>query len=71
MSFMQPGWPFLRFRSMLEDTACHIPHGTPALVVMCATTTEQQAAEACALAAQILMLAAHARGPGTYCIGLV
>jgi nitroreductase len=70
LSLMQPGSPFLRFRSMLEDPACDILHGAPALVVICATSSEQQAAEDCALAAQNLMLAAHARGLGTCCIGL-
>ncbi len=70
LSFMQPGSPFLCFRSMLEDPACDILHGAPALVVICATAPEQQAAEDCALAAQNLMLAAHSRGLGTCCIGL-
>ena len=70
LSLMQPGSPYLRFRSMLEDSACDILHGAPALVVICATSAEQQAAEDCALAAQNLMLAAHGRGRGTCCIGL-
>jgi nitroreductase len=70
LSLMQPGSPYLRFRSMLEDPKCDILHGAPALVVICATTTNAQAAEDCALAAQNLMLAAHARGLGTCCIGL-
>jgi len=70
LSLMQPGSPYLRFRSMLEDPACDILHGAPALVVICATSAEQQAAEDCALAAQNLMLAAHGRGLGTCCIGL-
>jgi len=70
LSHMQPGSPFLRFRSMLVDPACDILHGAPALVVICATEAEQQAAEDCAVAAQNLMLTAHARGLGTCCIGL-
>jgi nitroreductase len=70
LSRMQPGSPFLRFRGMLEDPDCDILHGAPALVVICATSAEQQAAEDCALAAQNLMLAAHAHGLGTCCIGL-
>ena len=70
MSLMQPGSSYLRFRSMLEDPTCDILHGAPALVVICATSAEQQAAEDCALAAQNFMLAAHGRGLGTCCIGL-
>ena len=70
LTLMQPGSPFLRFRSMLQDQACDILYGAPALVVICATSVTQQAAEDCALAAQNLMLAAHARGLGTCCIGL-
>lgn len=67
---MEPGSPFLRFRGMLEDPAFDMLYHAPALIVICATSPEQQAAEDCALAAQTLMLAAHARGLGTCCIGL-
>jgi nitroreductase len=70
LSLMKPASPYLRFRSILEDPNCDILHGAPALVVICATTTNVQAAEDCALAAENLMLAAHARGLGTCCIGL-
>ncbi len=70
LSLMQPGSPFLRFRDMLEDPAYDILYGAPALIVICATSAEQQAAEDCALAAQNLMLAAHEHGLGTCCIGL-
>jgi nitroreductase len=70
LSLMQPGSPYLRFHGMLEDPACDILHGAPALIVVCATSPAQQAAEDCALAAQTLMLAAHAHSLGTCCIGL-
>jgi nitroreductase len=70
LSLMQPGSPFLRFREMLQQPDCDILHGAPALIVVCATSSDQQAAEDCALATQNLMLAAHARGLGTCCIGL-
>jgi len=70
LSLMQPGSPFLRFRSMLEDPACDLLYGATALVVICATSADPQAAEDCAMAAQNLMLAAYARGLGTCCIGL-
>lgn len=69
LSLMQPGSPFLRFRNMLEDPTYDILYGAPALVVISATSSEQQAAEDCALAAQNLMLAAYAHGLGTCCIG--
>jgi len=45
-------------------------HGAPALVVICATSSSGQHAQDCALAAQNLMLAAHASGFGTCPIGL-
>lgn len=48
----------------------NIFHGAPALVVICATSQEPQAAEDCCLAAQNLMLAAFAAGLGTCPIGL-
>lgn len=70
LSHMQPGSPFLRFRDMLVDPAYDVLYGAPALIVICATSAEQQAVEDCALAAQNLMLAAHERGLGTCCIGL-
>jgi nitroreductase len=70
LSLMQPESPFLRFRPLLEDPACDILHGAPALVVICATSEAPQAAEDCAMAAQNLMLAAYAQGLGTCCIGL-
>ncbi len=69
LSCMQPGSPFLRFREMLEDPAYDMFYGAPALIVISATSTEQQAAEDCALAGQNLMLAAYSRGLGTCCIG--
>ena len=70
LSLMQPGSPFLRFRHMLDDPACDILHGAPALIVVCAASATPQAAEDCAMAAQNLMLAACARGLGTCCVGL-
>ncbi len=70
LSCMRPGSPFLRFRGMLEDPAYDILYGAPALIVISATSADQQAAEDCALAAQNLMLAAYAQALGTCCIGL-
>jgi len=45
-------------------------YGSPALVVICATSDSRQAAEDCAMAAQNFMLAAFASGLGTCPIGL-
>lgn len=45
-------------------------HGAPYLIVICATSDDQQAAEDCALAAQNFMLAAFSYGLGTCPIGL-
>ncbi len=47
----------------------NIFYGAPVLVVLCATSHDQQAAEDCCLAAQNLMLAAFAAGYGTCPIG--
>jgi nitroreductase len=57
-------------RAMLSDPAFNIFYGAPVLVVICATSAESQAAEDCCLAAQNLMLAAHAEGVATCPIGL-
>jgi nitroreductase len=58
-----------KMRAMLSDPAFNIFYGAPVLVVICATTAESQAAEDCCLAAQNLMLAAHAEGVATCPIG--
>jgi|GEM_PF-20840 len=44
-------------------------HGASTLVVICATSDDRQAAEDCCLAAQNVMLTAHAMGLGTCPIG--
>ncbi len=66
----QPGSPLFQFREMLREPDFDILYQAPVLIVTCATSPHQQAAEDCALAAQTLMLAAHAAGLGTCCIGL-
>ena len=58
-----------RLRAMLSDQNFNIFHDAPTLVVVCATSDDAQAAEDCCLAAQNLMLAAHAAGLGTCPIG--
>lgn len=59
-----------KMRAMLSDPAFHIFYDAPVLVVICATSARSQAAEDCCLAAQNLMLAAHAEGVATCPIGL-
>ncbi len=58
-----------KMRAMLSDPAFNIFYGAPVLVVICATSAQSQAAEDCCLAAQNLMLAAHAEGVATCPIG--
>jgi nitroreductase len=70
LAHMEPGSPFLRFREMLQGPGFDMLYGAPALVVICAANSTQQAAEDCALAAQTFMLAACAQGLATCCIGL-
>ncbi|HVO01754.1 MAG TPA: nitroreductase [Candidatus Cybelea sp.] len=57
-------------RAHLAVPHFEIFHNAAALIVICATGGEQQAAEDCCLAAENLMLAAHAKGFGTCWIGL-
>jgi nitroreductase len=57
-------------RARLSDPSFDIFYGAPTLVVICATSAQSQAAEDCCLAAQNLMLAAHAEGVATCPIGL-
>jgi len=61
--------PLARYREHLEDAAFQIFYHAPVLVVVCATQAVSQAEEDCCLAAQNLMLEAHARGLGTCWIG--
>ncbi len=60
--------------SPLQDHAAdpdfEIFHNAPALVIVCAVDKDTQSAEDCSLAAESLMLAAHAMGIGTCPIGL-
>lgn len=66
---MAPESPLARYRGHLADPDFQIFYGAPALIVICATSAEAGDAEDCCLAAQNLMLAAHATGLGTCWIG--
>jgi nitroreductase len=59
--------PLAAYRDMLTDDAFDIFYGAPVLIIVCATAPG--ASEDCALAAQNLMLAAHASGLATCWIG--
>lgn len=56
-------------RALLSDPGFDIFYGAPILIVISATSAQSQAAEDCCLAAQNLMLAAHAEGLATCPIG--
>jgi nitroreductase len=60
---------FDHVRQILGDPHFDIFYGAPALIVISAPASSAWAIEDCALAAQNLMLAAHARGLGTCWIG--
>jgi nitroreductase len=55
--------------TVLHEANFDIFYGAPALVLICSTTDHPWAVENCALAAENLMLAAHAAGLGTCWIG--
>ena len=58
-----------RYRALLSGEDFHIFYHAPALVVISAPANSRWAIEDCALAAQNLMLAAHAANLGTCWIG--
>lgn len=62
--------PMARFKQVVADPAFDVLYGAPALIVIYATTAEPGACEDCAIAAEILMLAARALELGTCWIGL-
>ncbi len=63
------GAPAHPFRDMLNDPKFNIFYHAPVLVVIAACQPTDWAVEDCALAAENLMLAAHAKGLGTCWIG--
>jgi nitroreductase len=66
---MPPDSPLERYRTTLSAPSFDVFYGAPALIIISATSREAGASEDCALAAQTLMLAAHALGLGTCWIG--
>lgn len=67
---LSTGDPLDSIREMLVDPEMNIFYDSETLVIICAKDQSSQAAEDCALAAQNLMLMAHASGLGTCPIGL-
>jgi nitroreductase len=59
----------VRMREMLAAPQFNIFYNAPVLVVICSTTPDEMALKDCCLAAQTLMLAAHAQGLGSCWIG--
>lgn len=58
-----------RLRTALATPGFNIFYNAPVLVVICAATGDEMAMKDCCLAAENLMLAAHARGLGSCWIG--
>ncbi|POR57066.1 nitroreductase family protein [Bosea psychrotolerans] len=56
-------------RERLASPQFNIFYNAPVLIVICSTTPDEMALKDCCLAAQTLMLAAHAQGLGTCWIG--
>jgi nitroreductase len=67
-----PEWPFLqRLQPSLESESFNVFYGAPALVVIQCPQRDHVAVMDCLLAAENLILAAHARGLGTCFMGFV
>lgn len=69
LASMEPASEIGRLKDHLARPAFDIFYGAPALVVICATAGDQMAGWDCCLAAENLMLAAHAKGLGSCWIG--
>ena len=73
LSTIVPSSPLANYRAMLTDRAFEIFYGAPTLIVVCTdgspSTEATHATEDCCLAAENLMLAAHATGLGSCWIG--
>jgi len=61
--------PLGQYRALLAEPTFQLFYHAPALIVICATSTEEGSAEDCCLAAENLMLVAHSAGLGTCWVG--
>lgn len=66
---LKPQSPLSSHREALADPAYNVFYGAGTLIIVCAKPEGVHGAEDCSLAAQNLMLAAHAMGLGTCPIG--
>lgn len=66
---LKPDSPLNRYRDMLADPDYHVFHRAGTLIIICARPAAHNGVEDCSLAAQNLMLAAHAMGLATCPIG--
>jgi nitroreductase len=66
---LSAGSPLAHYREHLASRDFHIFYNAPALIVISATAADAMAMQDCCLAAQNLMLAAHASGLATCWIG--
>ena len=66
---LQPDSPLTKYRDMLASPDYHVFHRAGTLIIICARPGAHNGEEDCSLAAQNLMLAAHAMGLGTCPIG--
>lgn len=66
---LKPDSPLIKYRDMLADPDYHVFHHAGTLIIICARPGAHNGEEDCSLAAQNLMLAAHAMGLGTCPIG--
>ena len=66
---LKPDSPLDKYRDMLANPDYHVFHRAGTLIIICARSDAHNGEEDCSLAAQNLMLAAHAMGMGTCPIG--
>lgn len=66
---LKPGSVLAKYRDMLASSEYHVFHQAGTLIIICAKPGAHNGVEDCSLAAQNLMLAAHAMGLGTCPIG--
>lgn len=71
LATLPPLYELHEHTARMNDPGYDVFHGAPALIVICAKAQGFSPAEACSLAAQNLMLAAHALGLGTCPVGFV
>lgn len=66
---LKPDSPLAKYRDMISNPDYHVFHRAGTLIILCARPDAHNGEEDCSLAAQNLMLAAHAMGLGTCPIG--